>query len=210
MRVYAPTRRSPEGAKAFFINYRSLGVERRLTIGEFPTWSALAARGEAKALRKRIDSGEDPARDKREARSAPRVKDLCERYRSEHLPRKAPSSRKADWAMIEREILPVLGERKVADIHFGDMAALHEAITARGNPVRANRVLSVASKMLPSPSSQWLVKTSLGGTQRKAIHAVASSATKRKGENGFFRRLSLPPFPTRSPNTTRRPPIACA
>ena len=49
--------------------------------------------------------------------------------------------------MIEREILPVLGERKVADIHFGDMASLHERITASGRPVRANSVLSVASKM---------------------------------------------------------------
>ena len=129
------------------MNYRTLGVERRLTIGEYPTWSALAARIEAKALRKRIDQGEDPASERREAREAPTVKDLAERYRAEHLPRKAPSSRKADWAMIENEVLPVLGERKVADIHFGDMAALHEAITARGNPVRANRVLSVASKM---------------------------------------------------------------
>src|ERR1700674_1219130 len=119
LRVFAPTRRNPEGARSFFINYRSAGVERRLTIGDFPVWSALTARNGAKALRKRVDSGEDPAREKREAREAPTVKDLAERYRREHLPRKAPSSRKADWAMIEREILPV----------------------------RANRVIAVASKM---------------------------------------------------------------
>jgi integrase len=147
LRVFAPTRRHPEGARSFFINYRSLGVERRLTIGDYPTWSALAARAEAKALRKRIDSGEDPARERREAREAPTVRTLAERYAAEHLPRKAPSSRKADWAMIEREILPVLGERKVADIHHGDLKALHERITASGRPVRANRVIAVASKM---------------------------------------------------------------
>jgi integrase len=147
LRVYSPTRRNPKGAKTFFVNYRSLGVERRLTIGEYPTWSAKAARAEAKELRKRIDLGEDPARERRETREAPTVKDLAERYRREHLPRKAPSSRKADWAMIVGEILPVLGERKVADVHFGDMKALHEKITASGRPVRANRVIAVASKM---------------------------------------------------------------
>jgi integrase len=147
LRVYAPTRRNPEGAKTFFVNYRSFGVERRLTIGEYPTWSALAARAEAKALRKRIDLGEDPARERREARKAPTVKDLAERYKTDHLPRKAPSSRKADWAMIEREILPILGERKVAEVHFGDLKALHERITASGRSVRANRVVAVASKM---------------------------------------------------------------
>jgi integrase len=147
LRVYAPTRRCPEGRKAFFVNYWSLGVERRLTIGEYPTWSALAARNEAKALRKRIDQGEDPARDRREAREAPTVKDLAERYRREHLPRKAPSSQKADWAMIEGEILLALGERKVAGVHHGDAKALHEKITASGRPVRANRVIAVLSKM---------------------------------------------------------------
>jgi|HubBroStandDraft_2_1064218.scaffolds.fasta_scaffold67577_2 integrase len=147
LRVYSPTRRNPHGAKTFFVNYRSLGVERRLTIGEYPTWSAKAARAEAKALRKRIDLGEDPARERREAREAPTVKDLADRYKTEHLPRKALSSRKADWAMITGEILPVLGERKVSEVHFGDLKGLHERITASGRPVRANRVIAVASKM---------------------------------------------------------------
>ena len=49
--------------------------------------------------------------------------------------------------MIEREISPGLGERKVADIHHGDLKALHERITASGRPMRANRVIAVASKM---------------------------------------------------------------
>ena len=147
LRVYAPTRRNPKGVKTFFVNYRNSGIERRLTIGEYPTWSALAARAEAKELRKRVDRGEDPALEKREAREAPTVRDLADRYKVEHLPHKAPSSRKADWSMIVREILPVLGARKVAEIHFGDIKALHERITASGRSVRANRVYSVVSKM---------------------------------------------------------------
>jgi Arm DNA-binding domain len=59
LRIFAPTRRHPEGARSFFINYRVNGVERRLTIGAFPDWSAKAARDEAKELRRRIDRGED-------------------------------------------------------------------------------------------------------------------------------------------------------
>ena len=67
-------------------------MERRHTIGSFPDWSAKAARDEAKDLRKRIDRGEDPASDRREAREAPTVKDLAERYKANHLPRKAEQS----------------------------------------------------------------------------------------------------------------------
>jgi hypothetical protein len=146
LRVFAPTPRHPEGARSFFMNYRADGIERRHTIGAFPAWSALAARNEAKELRRRIDRGEDPAREKREARDAPTVKDLCERYIAEHLPRKRDLSRKNDIAIITREILPALGDRKVSDIHHGDVEAFHKAITARGVPSRANRVLAVLSK----------------------------------------------------------------
>lgn len=147
LRVFAPTRRHPAGARSFFLNYRVNGVERRLTIGDFPVWSALAARHEAKALRKRVDQGEDPAREKRETRDAPLVADLVGRYASEHLPGKAKMSQAADRGMIDNEILPFLGKRKVADVHFGDMAALHKRITDSGRPVHANRVLALASKM---------------------------------------------------------------
>ncbi|MGD0183779.1 MAG: tyrosine-type recombinase/integrase [Roseiarcus sp.] len=147
LRVFAPTTRHPAGARSFFINYRADGVERRHTIGAFPEWSALAARKEAKALRKRIDRGEDPARDKRDKREAPTVKDLADRYKAEHLPGKAAQSQKNDWAMIINEILPEMGARKVQDVHYGDILSLHKKITTRGAPVRANRVLAVASKM---------------------------------------------------------------
>ena len=41
------------GAQSFVLNYMSAGRERRMTIGRFPTWSATAAREEARALRRR-------------------------------------------------------------------------------------------------------------------------------------------------------------
>lgn len=147
LRVFAPTKRSPGGARSFFVNYRVNGAERRVTIGTYPDWSAKAARDQAKELRRRIDRGEDPAAERREAREAATVRDLAERYRLEHLPRKAPQSQKNDWAMITNEILPILGDRKVADVHSGDAVDLLRRITDRGAPIRANRVRAVASKM---------------------------------------------------------------
>ncbi len=38
------------GAKAFILNYRAGGRERRYTIGAYPDWSVAAAREEAKDL----------------------------------------------------------------------------------------------------------------------------------------------------------------
>ena len=45
VRIYAPTKQHPRGARAFFFNYRVDGVERRYTIGDRSAWSLEAARG---------------------------------------------------------------------------------------------------------------------------------------------------------------------
>uniref|UniRef100_UPI003F9646A4 tyrosine-type recombinase/integrase n=1 Tax=Roseiarcus sp. TaxID=1969460 RepID=UPI003F9646A4 len=162
VRIYAPTRRHPQGDRSFFLNYRIEGMERRFTIGNYPAWSSEAARAEAKLLRRRVDRGEDVAGDKRARRTAPTVADLAQRYRTEHLPLKAASSQLSDWHMIKKEILPVLGERKVASIDNVDIESLCRAITGRGKPIRANRVLAVMSKMfslalkrLPDEDAAW-------------------------------------------------------
>jgi integrase len=153
VRVFAPTNRHPEGARSFFLNYRIDGRERRYTIGEYPTWAVAAARQEAKEMRKRVTSrGEDPAADKRERREAATVRDLIDRYIEEHLPTKTGGKyRAAD----EKRMLAMIGNElgmhtKVADVHFGDVEAMHRRITAgtdRPRPVRANRILGIASKM---------------------------------------------------------------
>ena len=84
-----------------------------MTIGRFPTWSATAAREEARALRRKVDAKIDPL-DEQEARlqvaealrAAPTIRDLFERYVAEHLPRKAPRAALDDRSMWERLVLP--------------------------------------------------------------------------------------------------------
>ena len=48
------------GARAFVLNYRIAGRERRYTIGLIPAWKAAEARNEAKRLTRLIDQGRDP------------------------------------------------------------------------------------------------------------------------------------------------------
>jgi integrase len=139
----------PGGGKSFFIDYRLNGRQRRYTIGPFPRWSAEAAREEAKKLRKAIDRGIDPAGDKRERRTAPTVQDLIDRYIADHLPKKTiAGARINDEKRVLAEIGDKLGKHtKVAHVHGGDIADMHRRITESGRPVRANRILAVASKM---------------------------------------------------------------
>lgn len=147
-RVFAPTKQNPKGLRSFFINYRIDGVERRHTIGKYPLWSVSAARSEAQELRKRVDRSEDPALDKRERREAPIVGDLIDRYVRDHLPGKAAEGhRRNDEIRMLDLIANKLGKHtKVADVHYGDIEAMHRQLSEERGPVRSNRILSIASK----------------------------------------------------------------
>lgn len=147
IRVQAPTRLTPQGKRTFYFNYHAHANERRITIGQWPTWTCEAARERAKELRKAVDRGEDPAVEKRERREAPTIKDLAERYKRDHLPNKSEHSQTEDARTIDTRILPRLGNRLVVDVHQGDAIALHKHVTDNHGPVRANRVIAVLSKM---------------------------------------------------------------
>jgi Arm domain-containing DNA-binding protein len=80
------------GALSFVLNYRRKadGLERRYTIGTFPSWSVTAAREEAKRLKREVDGGGDPVGKFQAEREAPTVAGLCARFETEHLPRLRP------------------------------------------------------------------------------------------------------------------------
>jgi integrase len=133
-------------ARSFVLNYRTAdGRERRHTIGRYPTWSLLAARDEAKRLKRDIDTGADPVSAKRELRGAPTVADLLTRFEEEHLPTLRPSTQR-EYRWLIREIVAELGKLKVATCSFDDVSRLHRKVTARGTPYRANRILALLSK----------------------------------------------------------------
>ena len=132
------------GAKSFVVDYRADGRKRRITIGRYPAWSVAAAREEAKRLKRTVDRGDDPMGDRHEDRAAATVKRLWELYERDHLPNKRDGAR--DREMWHADIKPALGNVKVEDVRRADIRELHRAVSQRA-PVRANRVLAVASKM---------------------------------------------------------------
>ena len=135
------------GTRSFILNYWVEGRERRMTIGQFPSWTAVSGRNQAQRLRREIDLGVDPLAERNEKRAAPTVRQLFERYDREHLPTKAKRSAADDRSMWKNDILPALGSTKVASIQPHDCDALHSKISI-DRPIRANRVLEVFRKAL--------------------------------------------------------------
>jgi integrase len=158
------------GARSFILNYLIAGRERRYTIGKYPDHSVASAREEAKRLKRKIrDNGYDPLTKMQADREAPTMTDLAERYIEEHLPEKRPSSQRNDRATITQDILPGLGRhKKVADIDFTDIKKLHRKISERA-PYKANRVVSLISKMFSLAENEWRWRSRLDGNPCKGI-----------------------------------------
>lgn len=143
------------GARAFVLNYRSGGTERRITIGAFPDWSVSAARERARELKRQIDRGEDPMAERHRDRVAPTVADLAARYMREHAPRKRTGA--GDASMLNRHVLPRFGRLKVAAVRHVDVADLHRDIAAE-TPIQANRVVALVSKLF-SLAIRWEMRS---------------------------------------------------
>ena len=143
------------GARSFVLNYLTrAGRERRITIGSCGDWSTTDARAEAKRLRHIVDRGGDPLADVQDARAAPTVNELADRFEQEHLPRKRASTAGDYRSMLVRHIRPALGHLKVAEVTFSDVDALHRKITKNGSPYAGNRVVALLSKMFSS-AMRW-------------------------------------------------------
>ena len=143
-------------AKAFVLNYRAGGRERRFTIGAYPDWSVVAARDEARSLKRGVDLGRDPMGDRHADREAPTVDELCDRYMADHLPRKRPASQAEDKQIIRDFVRPKLGKLKVVDVRFGHIDKLHQSL--KNKPYRGNRVVALLSKMF-SLAVKWDMRT---------------------------------------------------
>jgi integrase len=135
------------GARAFILNYRAAGRERRITIGSFPDWSVSAARERAKELKREVDNGGDPMGDRHADRAAATVDELADRFVDEHLSKRRDSTVTDYKSILRLYIRPQLGKMRVADLRHSDVEKLHRTIAAKA-PYRANRAVAVLSKML--------------------------------------------------------------
>lgn len=140
------------GARAFVLQYRVGGRDRRLTIGAYPDWSVKAARDEAKRLKRDIDLGNDPLAAVEEERAAPTVAGLMDRFKAEVLPRNRPATATEYASLLDTFAKPEIGRMKVEAVTYRDVAKLHRKVSERA-PYRANRLVAVLSRMF-----SWAIK----------------------------------------------------
>lgn len=136
----------PTGRKVYIVKCRINGQQRFITIGQHGPVTADHARARAYEILSEAKNGRDPAQELDQARKAPTMKALGERFLEEHVAvRCKPSTQYEYRRSVELFINPKIGARRVTDIQRRDIAELHHSL--RHIPYQANRTLGVLSKM---------------------------------------------------------------
>jgi len=178
--------RITSGTRSWSFIYRPKGSsrQRRLTIGDYPAWSLAAAREKAWALRRQVQDGHDPLVEVRTSRDALTVAGLIERFLNRYAKAKLRSWRDYE-AVLNRDVIPVLGDRRADSVQRTDIADLLDTVAGRA-PVLANRLQNTISSVFSWAVSEGLVSANPVAGLRKRTKETAKERVLSDAEIRSF------------------------
>jgi len=157
----------PSGVKSFLCAYRAPGLHnarRRATLGPYGVLTVDVARAEAADVLARVRKGEDPARERAEARRAAEqdtVERLFAAYIEDGRGRFKLRTLEAFESVNRLYLTPYLGKLPVSAVTPRDVARMHAEL--RDTPVQANRCVSVLKSFY-----YWLERREMFGGRNPA------------------------------------------
>jgi len=138
---------TPTGRRVFMLQYRTNAGERRKpALGQFGELTVEQARIMAQAWLAEVRQGGDPGDAKTQARKAPTVEALCEKFMRDYSRKRNKTSTQGGYqSVIDRNIIPLLGRKKVHDVKRPDISGAMEKMSHK--PADANRTFGVLRKM---------------------------------------------------------------
>jgi integrase len=137
------------GSKTYVARYRTLaGTPRKMKLARTCDMHPDKARDMAKDVFVRVAKGEDPALALQEIRNAPTLKELRDKFMTEHSEKfKKPNSQRSDKANWDNHVLPTLGATtKVRDIDEAHILKLKGKLADK--QATANQCIALMSKAL--------------------------------------------------------------
>ncbi|MFK1435581.1 PDDEXK nuclease domain-containing protein [Pseudomonas aeruginosa] len=138
---------TPAGRKVFMLQYRTNAGERRKpALGQYGELTVDQAHSLAQEWLAQVRRGGDPAAEKATTRKAPTVEELCRKFMEDYSrKRNKPSTQVGYQGVIDRNIIPLLGRKKVQDVKRPDIATFMEKLAYK--QTEANKAFSVLRKM---------------------------------------------------------------
>lgn len=162
------------GAKAWILEARIRGRNRRSTLGRWPEMSAEKARQKAIAFRNEINDGGNPADKRIAARSQVTLGELKKAFADRHA-----AARRRSWPEDERRFERQFGDWatwQIADVTDEAIALRHAEIGARNGKVEANRGLELLRAMF-ARGVKWKLVTENPASQVERFPEFARKRT---------------------------------
>lgn len=146
---------SKAGTKTFTYRYYYNDKQRRYKIGTFPEKSLSQARKDVTGIKAKVDEGIDPQaeRNKLKYHADPKTfKELAIEFKEKYLPTLRESTRKEYERIIDKELIPSLGDTPIDDISKNQIISLLDAKAygtgkAEPAPTMANRIRARLSRI---------------------------------------------------------------
>jgi integrase len=140
---------NPNGSKYFRLKYRIDGKEKLLALGVYPQISLKQAREKRDEAKQQLADGIDPNDNKKAVKlaradnAANSFEVLAREWFERNMTDKSESHQKRTLGMLERDVLPFLGSKPIADIKAPELLAVLRKIEERGAIESAHRTLQI-------------------------------------------------------------------
>ncbi len=142
----------PTGKKVWRFRYTLDGHRQPMvTIGDYQLMSLRVARARAQKYAEIVAKGQSPVSIARQDRGAEKrvdvLRDGAELYVAEEIARKSDEYRRTTQRALDKDILPAIGHKPIAQVTTEDIQAICDAIKNRGAPQMALHTRNVAKRL---------------------------------------------------------------
>jgi integrase len=183
---------TPNGAKTWVYRYVFQGIPRRMTLGGYPGISLADARERHAQAMQDLQRGTDPGakaqEEKRKLKAAPAMKDLINELWETELKQKRSGAE--TYRLLEKDITPAWGKRKVSEIKRRDIVLLLDAIAKRA-PITRNRVHSALTRLFNFAAERGVIEDSPCTRIRKSAEQNRSRVLSDEEIKALWQALNL-------------------
>lgn len=147
---------APSGGKVFRLKYRFGGIEKRLTIGAYPTFTLQSAREATIKAKRQLSEGLDPSAEKQRDKSS-RIEAAGNSFEAVASEWYENQMKSGAWVestsvnikrRIEDYLVPFIGKLPVSDIRAPDILKAVKKVEGRGSLNEASRTLQACGRIM--------------------------------------------------------------
>ncbi|MET3374245.1 integrase [Variovorax boronicumulans] len=173
---------APNDSRRWFWKYRRDGKESRLALGTYPEISLAAARRARDAARQQKATGTDPVQARKSAKlratvaESDTVRAVALEWYGKHESRWSSHYAIREKRNLEKDLFPMLGERRLSDVEPVELLAVLRRVEERG-------ALDVAHRLLTTARAVWRYGVATGRVPRDVTADLKGALTPHKGKH---------------------------